>query len=63
MRIIEQWNRLSKSTVTSKHRLKDNFAQIWKTNINLVKFNNTTNRNENNLRTYSKFKTIFKQGE
>ena len=44
-----------------KHRLKDNFAQIWKTNINLVKFNNTTNRNENKLRTYSKFKTIFKK--
>jgi hypothetical protein len=43
-----------------KHRLKDNFAQIWKTNINLIKFNNTTNRNENKLRTYSKFKTIFK---
>jgi hypothetical protein len=35
-----------------KHRLKDNFAQIWKTNINLVKFNNTTNRNENKLGTY-----------
>ena len=43
-----------------KYRLKDNFAQIWKTNINLVKFNNTTNRNENKLRTYSKVKTIFK---
>ena len=46
-----------------KYRLKDNFAQIWKTNINLVKFNNTTNRNENKLRTYSKVKTIFKQKE
>jgi hypothetical protein len=46
-----------------KHRLKDNFAQIWKTNINLVKFNNTTNRSENKLRTNSKFKTIFKQEE
>ena len=44
-----------------KHRLKDNFAQIWKTNI--IKFNNTTNKNENKLRTYSKFKTIFKQEE
>ena len=38
-------------------------SQIWKTNINLVKFNNTTNRNENKLRTYSKFNTIFKQEE
>jgi hypothetical protein len=34
-----------------KHRLKDNFAQIWKTNINLDKFNNITNRNENKLGT------------
>ena len=43
-----------------KHRLKDDFSQIWKINTNLFKFNNTTNRNENKLRTYSQLKTIFK---
>ena len=37
-------------------KLKERYTKIWREKINLVKQNPATNRNENKLRTYCKFK-------
>ena len=42
-------------------KLKVRYTKIWREKINLVKQNPVTNRNENKLRTYCKFKFIFQQ--
>ena len=44
-----------------KQLLRDKYANIWKREINKEKINPLTNRNENKLRTYCKFKSEFKQ--
>jgi hypothetical protein len=54
------------STKFSNHciirkKLKERYTKIWREKINLVKQNPATNRNENKLRTYCKFKFIFQQ--
>ena len=43
-----------------RKKLKERYTKIWR-EINLVKQNPATNRNENKLRTYCKFKFIFQQ--
>jgi hypothetical protein len=44
-----------------RKKLKERYTNIWREKINLVKQNSATNRNENKLRTYCKFKSIFQQ--
>lgn len=44
-----------------KRKLKESYTKNWRYRINLVKQNPATNRNENKLRTYCKFKFIFQQ--
>ena len=44
-----------------RKKLKERYTKIWREKINLVKQNPATNRNENKLRTYCKFKFIFQQ--
>ena len=44
-----------------KQLLRDDYVRIWKNEINKTKINPVTNRNENKLRTYCKFKSEFKR--
>jgi hypothetical protein len=44
-----------------RKNLKERYTKIWREKINLVKQNPATNRKENKLRTYCKFKFIFQK--
>ena len=53
--------RCKRNKYNKKKKLKERYTKIWREKINLVKQNPATNRNENKLRTYCKFKFIFQQ--